>query len=85
MIGTGGRHHFGMRERLASESADIVIGNWFGSTGSPVILQQQSDGRFSLKNDPFLERLLLAPMVNPQSDGNEGNNLLLDLHLTDIN
>jgi hypothetical protein len=64
---------------------DILIGNWFGSTGSPVILQQQSDGRFSLKNDPFLERLLSAPMVNPKSDGNEGNNLLLDLHLVDIN
>ena len=64
---------------------DILIGNWFGSTGSPVILQQQSDGRFSLKNDPFLERLLSAPMVNPKSDSNEGNNLLLDLHLADIN
>jgi len=64
---------------------DILIGNWFGSTGSPVILEQQSDGRFSVKNDPFLERLLLAPMVNPKSDGNEGNNLLLDLHLADIN
>jgi hypothetical protein len=64
---------------------DILIGNWFGSTGSPVILQQQSDGRFSLKNDPFLERLLSVPMVNPKSDGNEGHNLLLDLHLIDVN
>jgi hypothetical protein len=67
--------------------SDIVIGNWsaFGGGFPPVILLQQPDGRFAATNDPFLERLLSVPMVNPKSDGNEGFNLLLDLHLADVN
>ncbi len=67
--------------------ADILIGNWsaFGGGFPPVILLQQPDGRFAATNDPFLERLLSVPMVNPKSDANEGNNLLLDLHLVDVN
>jgi hypothetical protein len=65
--------------------ADILIGNWFGGGFPPVILLQQPDGRFAATNDPFLERLLSVPMVNAKSDANEGFNLLLDLHLADVN
>jgi hypothetical protein len=64
---------------------DILIGNWFGGGFPPVILLQQPDGRFAATNDPFLERLLSVPMVNAKSDANEGFNLLLDLHLVDVN
>ena len=64
---------------------DILIGNWFGGGFPPVILLQQPDGRFAATNDPFLERLLSVPMVNAKSDGNDGYNLLLDLHLADVN
>lgn len=66
---------------------DILIGNWnaFGGGYPPLFLLQQADGRFSARVDPFLARLLSVPMTNPQSAGNEGFNLLLDLHLADLN
>jgi hypothetical protein len=66
---------------------DILIGNWtaFGDGFRPVLLTQQPDGRFTATNDPFFEQLLSVPMVNPKSEGNEGFNLLLDLHLADLN
>lgn len=66
---------------------DIIIGNWsaFGGNFWPMSLVQQQDGRFTANFDPFLERLLSVPVVNPGSAGNEGFNLLLDLHLADVN
>jgi hypothetical protein len=66
---------------------DVLIGNWtaFGDGFRPVLLTQQPDGRFTATNDPFFEQLLSVPMVNPKSEGNEGFNLLLDLHLADLN
>jgi hypothetical protein len=64
---------------------DILIGNWFGGGFPPLMLLQQPDGRFTAANDPLLERLLSVPMVNPKSVGNDGFNLLLDLHLVDVN
>jgi hypothetical protein len=66
---------------------DILIGNWtaFGDGFRPVLLTQQSSGRFTASNDPFFEQLLSVPMTNPRSEGNEGFNLLLDLHLADLN
>ena len=66
---------------------DIIIGNWsaFGGGYPPVMLLQKPDGQFTATLDPFLERLLSVPMVNPKSDLNEGFNLLLDLHLADVN
>jgi hypothetical protein len=66
---------------------DILIGNWtaFGDGFRPVLLTQQSSGRFTASNEPFFEQLLSVPMTNPRSEGNEGFNLLLDLHLADLN
>lgn len=66
---------------------DILIGNWsaFGDGFRPVLLTQQSSGRFTASNDLFFEQLLSVPMTNSRSEGNEGFNLLLDLHLADLN
>lgn len=66
---------------------DILIGNWnaFGGGYPPLFLLQQIDGRFTARVDPFLAQLLSVPMTNPKSPSNEGFNLLLDLHLADVN
>ncbi len=65
---------------------DIVIGNWNPLGGfRPVFLIQQGNGSFSVSDDTFLGRLLNLPMVNSGSTSNEGFNLLLDLHLADLN
>jgi len=65
---------------------DIAIGNWNPGGGfAPLFLIQQEGGNFRVSSDTFLERLLQLPMVNSGSTGNEGFNLLLDLHLADVN
>ena len=66
---------------------DLLIGNWeaFGGGFPPVFLFQQADGQFAASRDPFLGKLLSMPMTNPRTPANEGFNLLLDLHLADVN
>lgn len=65
---------------------DIIIGNWTPFSGfPPATLLQQAGGTFSARNDPFLERLLTVPRVNSSPNGNQDANLLLDLHLADVN
>lgn len=65
---------------------DIIIGNWTPFSGfPPVILLQQADGSFTARNDAFLERLLSVPRVNSSPNGNQDGNLLIDLHLADVN
>lgn len=65
---------------------DIAIGNWNPFSGfAPLFLIQQQGGSFRVSSDTFLQRLLQLPMVNSGSTGNEGFNLLLDLHLADVN
>ena len=63
----------------------LPAGYRLASVNVPAQVLQQADGRFSARVDPFLARLLSVPVTNPQSAGNEGFNLLLDLHLADLN
>jgi hypothetical protein len=65
---------------------DVIIGNWTPFSGfPPVTLLQQAGGTFSARNDPLLERLLTVPRVNSSPNGNQDANLLIDLHLADVN
>ena len=65
---------------------DILIGNWNPWGGfPPTILLQTSSGQFTASSDNFPATLLSVPVTNPNSEGNEDNNLLLDLHLVDVN
>ena len=61
---------------------DILIGNWaFGV--NPYVLLQQSDGSFKAESSSFFANLLNWPLVN--AGAGQGHNLLIDLHLSDIN
>lgn len=65
---------------------DIIIGNWNSFGGfPPQALRQQGNGQFTISREEFWESLLSVALVNEGSEGNEGNNLLLDLHLFDAN
>jgi hypothetical protein len=65
---------------------DILIGNWNPWGGfPPTILLQTPSGQFAASSSNFTASLLSVPLTNPNSEGNENNNLLLDLHFVDVN
>lgn len=67
--------------------SDFVIGDWGGpdwAFDGTYLLIQQVDGTWTSEQNSFLRRITKEwPLVNPQND--EQNNILIDLHLADIN
>lgn len=62
---------------------DFVVGEW-GDPRGPYKLIQNEPGKWQVVEDPFLYSLAHEqPMENP--DAGEGHNLLIDLHLADVN
>lgn len=62
---------------------DVLVGDWSSPNGIYALLQQP-DGKFVISyQDAFKTILSNWPMLNPSAGA--GRNLLLDLHLVDVN
>lgn len=61
---------------------DFIVGEWRATSG-PYVLSQYNRDQWEVRRSHFLTSLLALPMVNPGAG--EGGNLLLDLHLADLN
>lgn len=62
---------------------DVLIANWFDFT--PLFLIQNSEGSFAVEQSNFLNKLNSVPFLNPGNVPEGGINLLLDVHLADLN
>ena len=62
---------------------DILVGDWSSTNGMYALLQQ-ADGKFNISyQDAYRSIISNWPRVNP--DAGQKNNLLIDLHLVDVN